>query len=64
MHLVMPWFLPMAAGVAFVGTRLAKGLFHREGRLGSDGLLMLTLAWFPLLMWIIAQFTATPPRHP
>lgn len=60
MHLVMPWFFPMAAGVAYAGTRLARDIFHREKRRGPDGLLMLTLAWYPLATWLIAQFISAP----
>ncbi len=48
----MPWFLPLGAAMAFVGTRAAVRM-HREGRGKGDSLLLLALCWFPLLIWLL-----------
>jgi hypothetical protein len=64
MHLVMPWFLPLAAVVAYAGTRLARE--QRRGEAGKIGetLFLLYLTWSPLLYWLLAQFTSPDPRQP
>ncbi len=64
MRPVMLWFLPLAAGVAFLGFRMAKEYFLNEGWRKSDGLLLLVLTWYPALMWIVVQFTSQSSRHP
>jgi len=56
MHLLMPWFLPLAAGLAFIGSRTARGIYRERGRNSPDGHLMLALAWIPLLVWVVAQW--------
>ncbi|MFN7958924.1 MAG: hypothetical protein U0P46_11475 [Holophagaceae bacterium] len=57
MHIVMPWFFPLATLVAWLGVRNARSL-RSEGRTArTTALWMLTLMSLPLLFWFIAQFT-------
>ena len=64
MHLLMPWFLPLAAGTACLLSRTAIVVFQaREGK-RLDGLLLMALAWFPLMIWFLAQFTSPASRNP
>ncbi len=62
MHLLMPWFLPLATGMGVVGTRTAKDFFLREKKKRLEGFLAIVLAWFPLLAWLAAQFASDAVR--
>jgi flagellar biogenesis protein FliO len=64
MPVVMPWFLPLATGMGYLISRTAMGLFKERGRRRLDGSLLLILAWFPLLIWLLAQFTSPASRLP
>ena len=55
-HLVMPWFLPLATMAAWLGVRAARDL-RTEGEAGRrNAWWMLTLMALPLIFWLIAQF--------
>lgn len=59
MHIVMPWFFPLATLVAWLGVKTARDL-RSEGRSARTAALwMLSLMSLPLVFWFIAQFTAT-----
>lgn len=59
MHLVMPWFFPLATFVACLGVKTARDL-RSEGRSArTTGIWMLSLMSLPLVFWFIAQFTTT-----
>jgi hypothetical protein len=55
MHLVMPWFLPLAALVGWMGTASARTLLP-GGKQGGDRRALLVVAWVPLLIWLLVQF--------
>ncbi len=62
--MLMPWFIPLAPGVAYAGTRLAVDHHRRKSARLGEPLFLLLLAWCPFLVWIIAQFISFDPRHP
>ncbi len=54
-HLVMPWFLPLAALTAWLGLRAVRDI-RAEGEEGhAGGWWMLILTLLPLVFWLIAQ---------
>ena len=56
MHLVMPWFFPLATLAAWLGVRAARDL-RTEGETGRrNAWWMLALMFLPLFFWLIAQF--------
>lgn len=55
-HLVMPWFLPLAALAAWLGVRAALDLRAEKEAPRSSVAWMLILMSLPLLFWLIAQF--------
>ncbi|HJW34137.1 MAG TPA: hypothetical protein VJ505_12280 [Holophagaceae bacterium] len=56
MHLVMPWFLPLATLAAWLGIRAASDL-RTTGETGRrNAWWMLILMFLPLFFWLIAQF--------
>ena len=59
LHLVMPWFFPLATLVAWLGVRTVRN--HRsEGRTArTTARWLLVLMSLPLVFWFIAQFTTT-----
>jgi hypothetical protein len=58
MHIVMPWFFPLATLVAWLGVRTARDL-RSEGRAArTTARWMLALMSLPLVFWFIAQITA------
>lgn len=60
MHLVMPWFLPLATFSAWLGTRAARDL-RVEGETGRrNAWWMLVLMLLPLFSWLLAQVSAEP----
>lgn len=62
LHVAMPWFFPLATGVAYACSQVALRLHRGEGRKTWQALLMLALGWYPVLMWIVAQFVSKSPR--
>jgi uncharacterized membrane protein YhaH (DUF805 family) len=59
MHVVMPWFFPVATLVAWLGVWTARDL-RLEGRSArTNALWLLLLMALPLIFWLIAQFTTT-----
>lgn len=64
MRILMPWFLPVAAGIGCLLSRMAVRTFQERGWRKLDGLLLLFFAWFPLVIWIFAQFTSPASRQP
>ncbi len=56
LRLQMPWFAPLAAGVAWACTRAALRLRTGEGRRVGEVLLMLGLGWCPLALWLFLQY--------
>lgn len=58
-RLTLPWFFPLAAAVAHACSRGALRLYRspeRKGRRTWSALLMLSLGWYPVLAWGLAQF--------
>ena len=60
MHLVMPWFFPLATLSAWLGTRTAKDLRAEAGSGRKDALWVLALMLLPLFIWLLAQFITEP----
>lgn len=58
MHLVMPWFLPLATVAAWLGVRAAHDLRSEGGNGRANAWWMLILMVLPLFFWLIAQFTS------
>lgn len=54
-RLTLPWFLPLAALVAYATTREALRFDWTEGKQAGQALLLLTLGWYPALAWGLAQ---------
>lgn len=64
-RLTMPWFFPLAAAVTFACSRGALRLYRspeRKGRKTWQAVLMLSLGWYPVLAWGIAQFMSETSR--
>lgn len=58
MHLVMPWFFPLATLTAWLGLRAARDL-RIEGETGRrNAWWALVLTFLPLFFWLIAQVTS------
>ena len=55
MHLVMPWFLPLAALTAWLGIRAARDLRVEGGASRRAAVWMLLLMWVPLFFWLVTQ---------
>ena len=63
-HLVMPWFFPLATIAAWLGVRAARDL-RSEGEAGRrNAWWMLVLMALPLFFWLIAQFTSGGGIYP
>ena len=58
----LPWFFPLAAGTAYACSRVALRIHRGEGRRPLQALLMLALGWYPVLVWLVAQFAPDTPR--
>lgn len=58
MHLVMPWFFPLAAFVAWLGVRSARELRAEAERARTNALWMLIVMFLPLLIWLANQVMA------
>ena len=58
MHLVMPWFLPLAALAAWLGARAARDLRAEGGASRPTAVWMLLLMLAPLFFWLVAQVTS------
>jgi hypothetical protein len=58
MHLVMPWFLPLAALTAWLGTRAARSLHAEGGASRRAAAWMLLLMWVPLFFWLVTQIAS------
>jgi len=55
MNIVLPWFLPFGITLALFGLRTA--LVERRvrgGRWRRDSIMIAALAWFPMLIWVLA----------
>jgi hypothetical protein len=52
----MPWFLPLAAFMGWLGTRMVREMGHRDSKRKGEAVLALTIMWFPLLAWLLTQF--------
>lgn len=64
MHVVLPWFFPIASLLAGLGLRSARD-FRAEGRPGrKNAVWMVVLMGFPLLIWLMAQVAAQPGGLP
>jgi hypothetical protein len=63
MHMLLPWFLPLSTGIAWVGSRTAIHLLRHEKKKWPEVALAFALAWFPLLIWIVAQFASDTARN-
>lgn len=62
LHFAMPWFLPLAAGVAYACSRVAMRLHRGEGRKTGQALVILAIGWYPVLSWLVVQFLPASPR--
>ncbi|MBP1770878.1 MAG: hypothetical protein H6P99_41 [Holophagaceae bacterium] len=56
MRLLMPWFLPLAAFMGWLGTRMAREVGRHDSKRTGEAALALAVMWFPLMAWILAQF--------
>lgn len=63
-HPQLPWFLPLAGFMAWVGVRTTHGLAQREGRRGADIWIARLLTWFPLVIWLLSQLVASSSDLP
>jgi len=64
-RLSMPWFFPLAAAMAYACSGVALRIYRnddRKGRKTWQAVLMLSLGWYPVLAWGIAQFMSETPR--
>lgn len=57
MHLVMPWFLPLAALVAWLGTLTARRSRAEGGISRATAAWMVILMFTPLFCWLLVQVT-------
>lgn len=58
----LPGLIPLLALVAFGCTRAGIRIHRGEGRRPWQALLMISLGWYPVLIWLIAQFIPNSPR--
>lgn len=58
----MPWFISLAALVAYGCTSAALRIHRGEGRRPWQAFVMVALGWYPVLIWLIAQFIPDLPR--
>jgi hypothetical protein len=56
MHILMPWFLPLGAFMAWLGARSARQIKSEGGSGRSKAMWLITLMTIPLLCWFLAQF--------
>ena len=55
MRLVMPWFLPLAAFIGWLGTRMALEMGSHDSKRKGEVVLALAIMWFPLVAWLLTQ---------
>jgi len=58
MHLVMPWFFPVATLVAWLGVRTSRDLRSEGASARTSARWMLVLMTLPLVFWLITQVTS------
>ncbi len=63
-HIVMPWFFPLASFVAWLGMRSAHEMRHERGSANKNGIWMLVLMCVPLFAWLLVQFLSQPGGLP
>jgi len=58
LHLVMPWFLPVAILIGLMGFKIGmeEGHLSMGKRRRLDRWLILLVAWMPAFCWLMAQF--------
>ena len=56
--MIMPWFIPLAIGVGYEGTKTSLRSRHllKSGNRERDWWILLVLAWLPSFCWIVSQF--------
>jgi hypothetical protein len=64
MHLVMPWFLPLAGFVVWTGLLTVKDLPHESHRARIQVIQLLGISLIPLLVWLTVQITSRLGVHP
>ena len=55
MRIQMPWFPPLGLLTALFGSRTARMHAKDGGRHGVESFVLLALAWFPMLVWLLVQ---------
>jgi hypothetical protein len=58
MHLVTPWFLPLAAGVLWIGIHTVRDMPHESRRHRTQAIQLLCIAVIPLLIWLTVQISS------
>ena len=58
MHLVMPWFFPLASLVTWLGFRTTKDARAEGPSAWATACWLRALMALPLLFWLITQFTS------
>lgn len=61
MHLLMPWFLPLAGLSLWFGVHTVHDMPHESHRHKRQAMQLLCIAVIPLLVWLIAQFIESNP---
>jgi hypothetical protein len=58
LHVIMPWFIPFAAAIGFMGTKTGLAQRHLTGKRGWDKnwWMLIVLGWIPAAVWAMAQF--------
>jgi hypothetical protein len=57
-HMIMPWFIPIAIVLGVLGTRTGLHQRHLSGKTHRDRSwwLIFIIAWLPAVCWTLAQF--------
>lgn len=57
MRIVMPWFLPLAAGALWMGVHTVRDMPLESRRNRKQAIQLLGIAVIPLLVWLTVQIT-------
>jgi len=57
MHVILPWFLPMALLSAFLGLDSIRGPREIDLESHSEARWLMVLMFVPLLIWLLVQFS-------
>jgi hypothetical protein len=64
MHLIMPWFLPIGAFIAWLGCRTSQQVWNKGDTSRTQALWLIILMLFPLFCWLMTQFISPQGVHP